>query len=155
MEKVVDIAKYLSKEYSSEKKEYIDEMKLHKMAFFIQKESFSKYGEAMFEEDFEGWKLGPVCREIRKNFEEIKRFKGEIFLEKEDKETIDDIFKKYKDMDSYRLSYVTHLQYSWIKSRIGIENGQNGNVIIPKEDIFLDAREQNERTSLSIDVNEE
>ena len=36
-----------------------------------------------------------------------------------------------------------HLEYSWIKSRIGIENGENGNVVISKEDIFLDAKELN------------
>ena len=40
MEKIVDIAKYLSKKYFSEKGELIDEMKLHKITFFIQKESF-------------------------------------------------------------------------------------------------------------------
>ena len=48
MEKIVDIAKYLSKKYFSEKGELIDEMKLHKITFFIQKESFSRYGEPMF-----------------------------------------------------------------------------------------------------------
>ena len=37
MEKIVDIAKYLSKKYFSEKGELIDEMKLHKITFFIQK----------------------------------------------------------------------------------------------------------------------
>ena len=143
MEKIVDIAKYLSKKYFSEKGELIDEMKLHKMTFFIQKESFSRYGEPMFEEDFEGWKLGPVCRAIRKDFEKIQKFKDKVFLEKENIEIVDFIFEKYKDMNSYELSNLTHLEYSWIKSRIGIENGENGNVIISKEDIFLDAKELN------------
>lgn len=141
MEKIVDIAKYLSKKYFSEKDELIDEMKLHKMAFFIQKESFSIYDKEMFEEDFEGWKLGPVCIVIRKYFKEIQKFNGKIFLEEKNKQIVDFIFEKYKDMDSYKLSHLTHLEYSWIKSRIGIENGQNGNVIIPKNDIYLDAKE--------------
>ena len=141
MEKIVDIAKYLSKKYFSEKGELIDEMKLHKITFFIQKESFSRYGEPMFEEDFEGWKLGPVCRAIRKDFEKIQKFKDKVFLEKENIEIVDFIFEKYKDMNSYELSHLTHLEYSWIKSRIG--NGENGNVIISKEDIFLDAKELN------------
>ena len=118
-------------------------MKLHKITFFIQKESFSRYGEPMFEEDFEGWKLGPVCRAIRKDFEKIQKFKDKVFLEKENIEIVDFIFEKYKDMNSYELSHLTHLEYSWIKSRIGIENGENGNVIISKEDIFLDAKELN------------
>ena len=143
MEKIVDIAKYLSKKYFSEKGELIDEMKLHKITFFIQKESFSRYGEPMFEEDFEGRKLGLVCRTIRKDFEKIQKFKDKVFLEKENIEIVDFIFEKYKDMNSYELSHLTHLEYSWIKSRIGIENGENGNVVISKEDIFLDAKELN------------
>ena len=105
MEKIVDIAKYLSKKYFSEKGELIDEMKLHKITFFIQKESFSRYGEPMFEEDFEGWKLGPVCRAIRKDFEKIQKFKDKVFLEKENIEIVDFIFEKYKDMNSYELSH--------------------------------------------------
>ena len=140
MEKIVDIAKYLSKKYFSEKGEFIDEMKLHKMTFFIQKESFSKYGKPMFEEDFEGWKLGPVCRVIRKDFGKIQKFNDRIFLEEKNKQIVDFIFEKYKDMDSYELSHLTHLEYSWIKSRIGIEKGENGNIIISKEDIFLDTK---------------
>ena len=140
MEKIVDVAKYLSKKYFSEKSELIDEMKLHKMTFFIQKESFSKYGKAMFEEDFEGWKLGPVCRVIRKDFEKIQKFRGKVSLEKENAEIVDFIFKKYKDMNSYELSHLTHLEYSWIKSRIGIEKGENGDVVIAKEDILIDAK---------------
>ena len=40
MEKIVDIAKYLSKKYFSEKGELIDEMKLHKITFFSRKNLF-------------------------------------------------------------------------------------------------------------------
>lgn len=141
MEKITDVAKYISKKYFAEKKENIDQLKLQKMAFFVQKESFSRNGKEMFEEDFEGWKYGPVCREIRNKFKEIQKNRENILLNSENKEIIDFIFEKYKDINSYRLSYLTHLEFSWIKSRIGIESGKNGNVIIDKKDIALDAKE--------------
>lgn len=141
MEKIINIAKYISKKYFFEKKEFIDEMKLHKITFFIQKESFIRYEQPMFKENFEGWKFGPVCRNIRKNFQEIKTFQGEILLEEKNKEIVDFIFDNYKDMDSYKLSYLTHLEYSWIKSRIGIEDGENGNRVIDQKDIYTKKRD--------------
>ena len=39
MKKILDIAKYLTKKYKDEKKEEIDELKLHKLLYFSQKES--------------------------------------------------------------------------------------------------------------------
>ena len=38
MERILDIAKYLTKKYKDEKKEEIDELKLHKILYFSQKE---------------------------------------------------------------------------------------------------------------------
>lgn len=142
MEKIVDVAKYISKKYRTEKECFIDQMKLHKILFFIQKESFSRLQKEMFKEDFQGWKLGPVCTKIRYNYSFIKKFDGKVYLKDENKEIIDYIFDKYKDINSYELSRLSHLEYSWIKSRIGIQDGENGNVIISKSDIHEDALEQ-------------
>lgn len=142
MEKIVDVAKYISKKYHTEKGCLIDQMKLHKILFFIQKESFSKLQKEMFKEDFEGWKLGPVCIEIRRKFGWIKKFDDEVYLEDENKKIIDFIYDKYKDINSYELSRLSHLEYSWIKSRLGIQDGENGNVVISKRDIYEDAMDQ-------------
>ncbi len=139
METIIDVAKYISKRYFEEKEEEIDEIKLHKITFFIQKESFLRNDKEMFKEDFVGWKHGPVCKIVRKNFKEIKKNRVLINLDEKNKKIIDFIFEKYKDMDSYKLSYLTHLEYSWIKSRLGIENGKTKERIIPKADIKFDA----------------
>lgn len=142
MEKIIDVAKYISKKYRIEKGYPIDQMKLHKITFFIQKESFSRRQKPMFNEDFQGWKLGPVCIEIRRNFLLIEEFDGEVHLKDENREIVDFIYDKYKDVNSYKLSQLSHLEYSWIKSRIGIQDGENGNVTISKHDIYEDALEQ-------------
>ena len=54
MEKIVDVAQYVYKYYLKETDEKIDEMKLHKLLYFVQRESYALLGKPMFNEDFEG-----------------------------------------------------------------------------------------------------
>lgn len=48
----------------------IDEMKLHKLLYLTQRESLAITGQPLFEEEFEGWKYAPVCREVRSCYTE-------------------------------------------------------------------------------------
>ena len=65
MEKIVDVAQYVYKYYLKETDEKIDEMKLQKLLYFVQRESYALLGKPMFNEDFEGWIHGPVSKEVR------------------------------------------------------------------------------------------
>lgn len=65
MERIVDVAQYVYKYYLKETDEKIDEMKLHKLLYFVQRESYVLLGKPMFNEDFEGWIHGPVSKEVR------------------------------------------------------------------------------------------
>lgn len=65
MENILNIAKYILDEYKKISGTPIDEMKLHKLLYFTQRESLAITGEAMFVETFEGWKFGPVSRLVR------------------------------------------------------------------------------------------
>ena len=93
----------------------------------------------LFEEDFEGWYLGPINKLVRKEFEIIKMGKEDISLKDIEKKIIDRVFDRYKDIDSYKLSNLSHKEYSWIKSRIGLKRGEKGNQKLLKEDIKIDA----------------
>ena len=139
MNKILDIAKYLTKKHKDEKKEEIDELKLHKLLYFSQKESIMLTNDFLFEEDFEGWYLGPINKLVRKEFEIIKMGKEDISLKDIEKKIIDRVFDRYKDIDSYKLSNLSHKEYSWIKSRIGLKRGEKGNQKLLKEDIKIDA----------------
>ena len=139
MKKILDIAKYLTKKYKDEKKEEIDELKLHKLLYFSQKESIMLTNDFLFAEDFEGWYLGPINKLVRKEFEIIKMGKEDISLKDIEKKIIDRVFDRYKDIDSYKLSNLSHKEYSWIKSRIGLKRGEKGNQKLLKEDIKIDA----------------
>lgn len=139
MKKILDIAKYLTKKYKDEKSEEIDELKLHKILYFSQKEYIMLINDFLFEEDFEGWYLGPINKLVRKEYKSIKRGKEDISLKDIEKKIIDRVFDRYKDMDSYKLSDLSHKEYSWIKSRIGLKRGEKGNQKLLKEDIKIDA----------------
>ena len=139
MERILDIAKYLTKKYKDEKKEEIDELKLHKILYFSQKEYIMLINDFLFEEDFEGWYLGPINKLVRKEYKFIKMGKEDISLKDIEKKIIDRVFDRYKDMDSYKLSNLSHKEYSWIKSRIGLKRGEKGNQKLLKEDIKIDA----------------
>ena len=68
MERVVDVARYICDEYQKMSGEAIDEMKLHKLLYFSQRESFAVTGKPLFADEFEGWRYGPVCVAVRKSF---------------------------------------------------------------------------------------
>ena len=139
MEKILDIAKYLTRKYIDEKKEEIDELKLHKLLYFSQKEYIMLTNDFLFEEDFEGWYLGPINKLIRKEFKLIKVGKESVFLKEIEQKIVDRVFNRYKDIDSYKLSTLSHKEYSWIKSRIGLKRGEKGKQKLLKEDIKIDA----------------
>ena len=56
MEKILNVAEYIFKEYQRVTGEYIDEMKLQKLLYFSQRESLAILNKPMFSEKFEGWK---------------------------------------------------------------------------------------------------
>lgn len=77
--KAVDVASYITNHYKELTGEKLDEMKLHKLLYFTQRESFAITGERAFDGDFEGWKYGPVIREVRNDFVD-----GEIIVDIQD-----------------------------------------------------------------------
>ena len=65
MEKLISIAGYIFQRYEKENNSIIDEMKLHKLMYFSQRESFIQSDEPLFEGSFHAWKVGPILKEIR------------------------------------------------------------------------------------------
>ena len=70
MEKIINVAQYIFIEYKRVTEEIIDEMKLQKLLYFSQRETFAILNQPLFNEVFEGWKYGPVSREVRTVFTE-------------------------------------------------------------------------------------
>lgn len=140
MDKITNVANYIIIRYKELTKETLDEMKLHKLLYFTQREAFAVIGEPAFEGDFEGWKYGPVSREIRNCL-----YNGEIVVPTEPiadsiQYIVNNVILEYGSLASWKLSELSHRETSWIKSRKGLAPGENGNKIIDIKDIQEDAK---------------
>ena len=120
MEKILNVAAYIIKRYSEISGERLDELKLHKLLYFTQRESFAIVGKPAFDGEFEGWKHGPVCREVRRNY-----FNGEITIFTNDisdelKYIVNNVILEYGTFESWQLSRLSHNDISWINARKGL-----------------------------------
>lgn len=118
----------------------IDEMKLHKLLYFAQRECIVQTGKPMFADRFEAWRYGPVMVCIRQYFKSGK------LCEMPPKEctsryqsVFDKVFLTFAPKDSWSLSSLTHGEYSWQKARKGCAPDEQSDAYIATEDIAKDA----------------
>lgn len=139
MEDVVKIASYICLRYRRRFGRKIDEMKLHKLLYFTQRESIIRTGEPLFGDCFEAWKYGPVLVAIR------QRYKNDTLheelpapVEERYKKVFDTVFETYAYKNSWSLSSITHGEYAWQMARRRIlPEGQHR--LIATDDIRKDA----------------
>lgn len=141
MERIIDVAQYIYEEYKRLSGEIIDEMKLHKLLYFSQRESLAITNQPLFAECFEGWKYGPVSREVRNcytidgmNADNLKEISPESAY------IVKNVISQYGALASWKLSKISHNEISWINSRKGIPNGVNGKNVMSIDDIRQDAK---------------
>ena len=141
MDRIIDVANYIYNEYKKVSSSDIDEMKLHKLLYFAQREAVAITSKPMFLDEFEGWKYGPVNREVRKHYTSngisLKDIKD---ISTENAYIVRNIIAQYGIYEAWKLSEISHNEISWINSRKGIPNGENGNNIMKLEDIYEDAK---------------
>lgn len=139
MDRIIDTAAYVIRKYKDVSSEQLDEMKLHKLLYFTQRESFAITGAPAFDGTFEGWKYGPVCREVRSAY-----CNGEILVKTNDisdklKYIVNNIILEYGSLASWKLSELSHKDTSWKNARAGLSPDENGDVPLKLDDIKADA----------------
>ena len=141
MENILVLSKYICDKYREETTQIIDEMKLHKLLYFTQREALIQTDMPLFSEIFEAWKYGPVCIEVRTayNHQLLEKDMIDETPSKLAKQLANDMINKYGYKNSWSLSRLTHCEISWINARVGIPEGHNGNNLIQLEDIRIDA----------------
>ena len=106
---VIKVASYICKRYWDEMNIGIDEMKLHKLLYFSQRESIIQTGEPMFLAQFAAWKYGPVMVQVRDRFRactlNVMPTEEELLPYKS---SLDYVFLNYAKKDSWTLSMLTH-----------------------------------------------
>ncbi len=140
MENMLLVAACICGRYREEYGEMIDEMKLHKLMYFAQRESLIQQDAPLFAETFRGWKYGPVLKELRAPYASGKLWEPvDPGAEAKLRPVMDAVFAEFAPMDSFSLTRLTHSELCWKKSRKGIPPADNSDVPIPTEDIRLDA----------------
>jgi len=141
MDKIIDVAAYIIRKYKEVTGESFenDEMKLQKLLYFTQRESFAIIGRQAFEGTFEGWKFGPVSREVRASL-----YNGEIIvptteISEEIKYIVNNVILEYGSLASWKLSEISHKDLSWQNARRGLAPDENGSKPLKLDDIKADA----------------
>lgn len=137
----LNVAAYVIDLYSNKFGSAIDEMKLHKLLYFVQREALADVGTVAFNDEFRAWKYGPVVLCVRDayksdSFPDIHSFKLNDTLKK----LIEKVFDNYAERSSWSLSDITHGELSWRNARKGIPDGEKGNNPMELTDIMKDAK---------------
>lgn len=115
---VFDVASYILK-----KKGDMTSMKLQKLVYYSQAWSLVWDGAPLFNEPFEAWSNGLVCRKL------FDKHRGNYMVSAEDidgdtsvlnlnqKETIDAVIRDYGDKTPLQLRTLTHQEAPWIDAR--------------------------------------
>lgn len=137
---VIKVASYIFKRYDEELSTKIDEMKLHKLLYFAQRESIIQTGSPLFDAQFAAWKYGPVIVDVRNSYRSNSL---NIYPTEEElapyKSSLDYVFQNYAVKDSWTLSMLTHGESCWQKARIGCAEDDHCDVLIDTNDIAKDA----------------
>ena len=152
MEKVTQIASYLLERYQKQFGESMDEIKLQKLLYFLQREAIIRTGELMFEADFRAWKYGPVIVEIHDRYKS-NDFEETLSQESQErwKECLDYIFSEFAPKKTMNLVSLAHGEKSWMRARKGYGKYEKSDVPMKVSDIYEDAEfRQKRRDSLPI-----
>lgn len=115
--------------------------KLQKLCYYAQSWSLALEEKKLFNDDFEAWVHGPVCRELYSEYKNYGYF--EIPQEYEKPANIDKVTMKFlgRVYDTYgefsgdQLEYLTHLEKPWLEARGNIEEWEPSRNIINNETI--------------------
>lgn len=149
MQTMKTAASYLSQRYQDAYDVKIDEMKLHKLLYFAQRESLIVHSEPLFRDaDFEGWRFGPVLPDLRSPYKNDELCEPTGDLDSRDRAILDAVFEEYAPSDSWNLSTLSHGELCWKRSRKGIAPSESSRKVIPLEDIRIDAERMAERRAM-------
>lgn len=140
MDRIIDAAKYLFDAYEKQTGEPIDEMKLHKLLYFAQRESIAITGEPMLDGEFEGWIHGAVCRDVRYAYTKTGIYADTKPVSDKCAYILNNVILEYGQYDSWKLREMSHDEISWKNARKGLKPNQHGTEILKLEDIIEDAK---------------
>ena len=144
MDRLKQLTQYMIYSYENFSNSQLDnqELKLQKLMYFAQRESYALTGEPLFDNEFEGWIHGPVLPELRYYFDEHYKStqNSDLILCDRDKYIINSTIAKYGQYDAWYLRNLSHDEISWKNARKGLSVYENGDNKLSLEDIEEDAK---------------
>lgn len=133
--------------YLSRFGESMDEMKMHKLMYFAQRESLMDTDNLLFDEDFYGWKFGPVLMSVREEYRNATPYSNVVqAVDDFTSSLLEKVFARYAERSSWSLSRLSHDEVSWKHAREGLNPEDNGNVPLTEKMMRVDAvREKAQR----------
>lgn len=126
-------------------------LKLQKLLYYCQAYHLAYFSEPLFDEDFEAWVHGPVCRNV---YDILKGksvlysdvtyseydFDAEIILKdivaSDQFNVVNDVLKSLSTWNGTELETATHNEQPWNTARKGIPPNQNSSEIISKTEMM-------------------
>lgn len=143
MEKTMCVAKALYDMYYEQNGVRMDEMKMHKLMYFSQRESLMYNSEPLFDGTFYGWKYGPVLKEVRSAYMSgalsLKTFES---VSADTMKLLESVLERYGALSSWKLSSLSHEEFSWKKARKGLEASDDGDVELTLDAMRVDATKE-------------
>jgi len=127
-------------------------LKVQKLLFYVQSYHLAYFKTPLFQEEFEAWLHGPVCRNVYDEFKTSSRLYADLSFEDipqgEDPSTLKDnlssdqftlltdVLNNLSSWTSFELETATHNEEPWIKARIGYAPADRCDAIISKKSML-------------------
>lgn len=146
MENTMSVAMALDSMFYEKNGQHMDEMRMHKLMYFAQRESLMYNNEPLFDATFYGWKYGPVLKEVRYDFKKYLSLDGLLNLNfqvtEDTKSLLRSVFDRYGSLSPWKLSALSHEEFSWKMARSGLDYKDNGQVALSLAAMKVDAQRE-------------
>ncbi len=140
MANTLAVAKFLNELNKQKHGSAMDQMKMHKMMYFSQRESLMIFKSPLFDSEFEAWRYGPVLTDVRREYSSKHMFSDEYdTLSEKDQELVKSVYDRYDQFDSWQLSTLSHAEVSWQQARKGLKEDEAGNEKLSLSAMKVDA----------------
>ncbi len=135
---IFDVARYILEKLGT-----TSTMKLQKLCYYCQAWSLVWDDAPLFNEEFEAWANGPVCKELfnatRGMFSVTAKDEcgNSDNLTDNQKNNINLVLDYYAKHNAQWLSQLTHMEEPWKLARLNVPTGQSSSNIITKESMAI------------------
>ena len=119
--KIMDAARYIIYLSYNAQRGSLTPLKMQKILYLAQGWSYVWDNKALFADEFEAWRYGPVNLDVYSEFKkygrrEIPEFEGRsrVPMTQLEEETLEAVWDAYASWDAYDLVELTHHQEPWL-----------------------------------------